>query len=175
MAKEKGGKLDRRRFLGQMWWLAAGVLALQGVGATLLSLWPQTKVGAFGAKFDIGKPEDYPLASLTYFPQGLFYLARVQTSDGVSGLLALYRRCTHLGCVVPWREHEVSEDDLADKGRFNCPCHGSIFNRYGLVRGGPAPRPLDLFPIVQEGDRVLVDTGKVIQRANFDDSQVTRV
>lgn len=175
MAKDKPDRLGRRQFLGRMWWAAAGVLALQGLGATLLSLWPRTKAGAFGARFDIGKPEDYPLGSMTYFPQGLFYLTRVQTSDGGSGLLALYRRCTHLGCVVPWRENEQSEDDLAEKGRFNCPCHGSIFDRYGLVRGGPAPRPMDLFPIVQEGDRVLVDTGEIIQRATFDDSQVDRV
>ncbi|MEE9202601.1 MAG: ubiquinol-cytochrome c reductase iron-sulfur subunit [Dehalococcoidia bacterium] len=175
MAKDKSGKLGRRQFLGLMWWGAAGVLALQGLGATLLSLWPRTKAGAFGARFDIGQPEDYPLGSVTYFFQGRFYLTRVRTSDGGTGLLALWRRCPHLGCVVPWREDEPSEDDLAEKGRFNCPCHGSIYDRYGLVRAGPAPRPMDLFPIVQEGDKVLVDTGEVIQRATFEDSQVARV
>ena len=39
--------------------------------------------------------------------------------------------------------------DLAftDKGRFKCPCHGSIYNRYGQIIQGPAPRPMDRFPL----------------------------
>ncbi|MDP6100667.1 MAG: Rieske 2Fe-2S domain-containing protein [Dehalococcoidia bacterium] len=175
MANNTTGKIDRRRFMGLMWWGATGVLALQTLGATVLSLWPRTRAGAFGAKFDIGKPADYPIGSVTYFSQGLFYLTRVRTSDGGDGLLALYRRCTHLGCVVPWRKDEASEDDLMEEGRFNCPCHASIYDRYGVVHGGPAPRPLDLMAIVQEGDRVLVDSGNITERTTFVDSQVARV
>ncbi len=58
---------------------------------------------------------------------------------------------------------------------FNYPCHGSIFDRYGVVHAGPAPRLLDSFPISIEAGEVIVDTGTIIQRSGFDESQVTKV
>jgi len=88
---------------------------------------------------------------------GRFYLTR--TSDGI---LALYRKCVHLGCVVPWNDAE---------DQFHCPCHGSLYDRKGEVQGGPAPRPLDYFPITQEAGVMLVDTGKQTQRKSYDPSQ----
>jgi menaquinol-cytochrome c reductase iron-sulfur subunit len=45
--------------------------------------------------------------------------------------------CTHLGCYYSWNSAD---------GRFECPCHGSVFSITGKVLGGPAPRPLDTLP-----------------------------
>ena len=111
-----------------------------------------------------------PVGTIAYFREGRCYLSRVE-----SGFLALYRKCTHVGCVVPWLPDDPSEDNLAEKGRFNCPCHATLFDRYGLVHAGPASRPLDLFPINIEGGELIVDTGTIIQRSGFDESQVTEV
>ena len=165
----------RRDFLSWAWWTSAGVLGLLVTLASIASLWPRVKAGAFGTRLTAGKVGDFPLGSMTYFPDARFYLVHLPLAGGGSGFLALYRRCTHLGCVVPWRADEPSEDDIAKTGRFNCPCHASIFDRRGLVRGGPAPRPLDLFPVAIEKGEVLVDTGKIVQRSGFDEAQVARL
>src|SRR3990172_548325 len=93
---------DRREFINLAWWGTAGLLALTGISATVASLWPRPKAGPFGRKMTAGKLEDFLPASVTYFPEYRFYLVRLPMKGGGTGLLALYRRCTHLGCVVPW-------------------------------------------------------------------------
>jgi len=40
------------------------------------------------------------------------------------------------------------------------------------VTGGPAPRPMDLFPVSLQDSKLVVDTRQPIQRQQFDDSQV---
>lgn len=163
-------RLDRRSFMAYGLWASAIALIVEGGVITIQTMRPLSKPAAFGSRFEVGKPDDFEVGSITYFLDGRFYISRLP-----GGLLALYRKCTHLGCVVPWQADEQSEDGVAGSGRFNCPCHGSIFNRFGEVKGGPAPRPLDIFPIEIDGDMVIVDTGTIITRGSFDESQLTRV
>ncbi len=73
----------------------------------------------------------------------------VKDSDG-SYWIALYQRCVHLGCTVPFRDDCVS---------FKCPCHGSHYNVTGEYLDGPAPRSFDRFALSFNGENVLVDTG----------------
>ncbi len=73
----------------------------------------------------------------------------VKDQDG-SYWVALYQRCVHLGCTVPFRDDCVS---------FKCPCHGSHYNVDGEFLDGPAPRSLDRFRILFSGEDVVVDTG----------------
>lgn len=77
--------------------------------------------------------------------------AMVKDSDG-SLWVALYQRCVHLGCTVPFRDDCVS---------FKCPCHGSHYNVSGEYIDGPAPRSLDRFPLSFQGDSVVVSTGQL--------------
>jgi cytochrome b6-f complex iron-sulfur subunit len=163
-------RLSRRGFMSYLWWAAGAAALIEGGIITVDSLRPGGKEAAFGGLVEVGSVEDFEVGSVTYFLNGRFYVARLP-----SGLIALYRKCTHLGCVVPWQASEPSEDNLGDSGRFNCPCHGSVFDRFGEVKGGPAPRPLDLFPIEIEDDKVIVDTGTVLTRDAFDESQATEV
>ncbi|GCF08832.1 ubiquinol-cytochrome c reductase iron-sulfur subunit [Dictyobacter arantiisoli] len=75
----------------------------------------------------------------------------VKASDG-SYWIALYQKCVHLGCTVPFRDNCSS---------FKCPCHGSHYNVSGEFLDGPAPRSLDRFQISIEGDDVKVNTGAI--------------
>ncbi len=48
---------------------------------------------------------------------------------------------------------------------FECPCHGSQYNRAGEKKGGPAPRGMDRFGVdTLGGGNVVIDTGAVYQR-----------
>ncbi len=79
-------------------------------------------------------------------PQARAYLVRI---DGE--VMAISEKCTHLGCRVPY---------CASSNQFECPCHGSYFNRAGEFRAGPAPRGMDRYPIeVDEAGIVVIDTG----------------
>ncbi len=167
------GGVTRRQFLGRAWWLAAGVLSVEAVGGLIISLWPKIEAGSFGSKIPVATVDEaraMPVGTVSYFTEQRLYLSRVD-----SGFLALYRSCTHVGCVVPWVAEDPSEDGLASNGRFSCPCHGGTFDRFGEVRAGPPPRPMDIFPITIEDGMLVVDTGTVIQRSGFDESQTVEV
>jgi cytochrome b6-f complex iron-sulfur subunit len=155
-------RLDRRQFLGIAW--IASIAAL--FGQTLVALFkffqPRLKEGGFGGLIVAGQVAEFPPGSVRHVTAGQFYISHLEGT----GLLALWHRCTHLGCTVPWQEEE---------GQFNCPCHSSFFNRAGEVTGGPAPRPLDLFPIEIADGEVVVETGSPIIRERFDSSQATKV
>ncbi len=143
--------LSRRDFLTVAWG-AAGALALVETGGVVLSFFsPRVVEGEFGGVIDAGAADTFAVGSVTPFTQGRFYLVRMP--DG--GFLALYRKCTHLGCVVPWNPAE---------GRFVCPCHASAFEVDGQVINPPAPRPLDRFAVTIVDGIVRVDTGTPIQR-----------
>ena len=55
--------------------------------------------------------------------------------------------CPHLGCAVPWCQTSQW---------FECPCHGSRYNKYGEWTGGPAPRGLDRYVSFVDGEGQLV-------------------
>ncbi|MEX0868242.1 MAG: ubiquinol-cytochrome c reductase iron-sulfur subunit [Nitriliruptoraceae bacterium] len=75
--------------------------------------------------------------------------------DDTTALMALYTQaCPHLGCAVPWCQTSQW---------FECPCHGSRYNRYGEWTDGPAPRGLDRFPSYIDGDgQFVVDVGNLL-------------
>lgn len=159
LPSEPNPPASRRDFL-KLAWAGLGALALAETGAmTVAFLLPRVAEGEFGSLVTAGPVDEFPPNSVTPFNQARFYLSRLE--DG--GFLALYRKCTHLGCSVPWEQPDR---------QFVCPCHASAFDARGEVLNPPAPRPLDLFPVIIEAGLVKVDTGTVIRRDRFDLSQV---
>lgn len=152
---------SRRRFLWRAWLALAGVAVAEAVWVVVDFLRPRPAATPQGGTIVVAGPVDrFEPGSVTAFPEGRFYLARL--ADG--GFLALSRQCTHLGCTVPWE---------ADQERFVCPCHASAFDARGDVLSPPAPRALDLMPIRIENDVVKVDVSRPVRRGRFRPEQVT--
>ena len=144
--------IERRTLLRWAGW--GTIFALLGqFAAGFVGFFYPKKTGAFGGEVNAGNVGDFQVGQVKVFQEGKFYLSRVP-----EGVLALWWKCPHLGCTVPWKPDDPSMDQVAGKGRFNCPCHGSIYDRYGQIVAGPAPRPMDLFPTEVREGRIFVTT-----------------
>jgi cytochrome b6-f complex iron-sulfur subunit len=76
--------------------------------------------------------------------------------DG-NGVAAISTTCTHLGCIA----------GPVDAG-FACPCHGSRFDRNGVVIGGPAPASLQWYALRLAPDGGLeVDTSVEVEPGTY--------
>lgn len=165
--------VTRRQFLNRGSATLMGLGLASFGGAVLAFLWPQLGSG-FGAKITAGKLDDitgkirdtkapfYVAEARTWlsaYPESAISKAKQVYAGGVlegmeSGVVALYQKCVHLGCRVPW---------CGSSQWFECPCHGSKYNRVGEKKGGPAPRGLDRFAVSISNGSIVIDTGKVIQ------------
>ena len=161
--KESEIEPSRRSFLTKLW-IGLGFIALVEFVWVLISFLrprkPRLSQANAEAIITAGPVESYAPGSVTAFVRGRFYLSRLK--DG--GFLALSRKCTHLGCTVPWIEKGT---------KFECPCHASAFDITGDVINPPAPRALDIYQVFIENNIVKVDTGKLIKRSEFRAEQVT--
>jgi cytochrome b6-f complex iron-sulfur subunit len=171
-------RLSRRSALSL---LAAGVVAVcagcsgddDGPGSAAGASVPPTvgaeafgtviDVGTLGSLFPAGRTQSwaYAAAARTYLVR--YPLDKVAAAKTVypevlhvgldAGLLAIYQRCTHIGCrVLP----------CESSGMFECPCHAGMFSAYGEWRAGPPPSGMDLFAIQFRDDRIHIDTSQVV-------------
>src|SRR5512144_121905 len=122
----------RRQFLRSGWKVGGTLLAVAAGWTTYESLRPLAKAST-GATIQLGSPDSYSAGSATYVAEGRLFVANTGTR-----IFALSQRCPHLGCRVPFCE---------SSGRFECPCHGSIYDLGGEWIAGPAPRGMDRYPL----------------------------
>jgi cytochrome b6-f complex iron-sulfur subunit len=153
---------SRRSFTRNAALGATGIVVDEITVAFGILMWPN-KTGAFGGEISVG-PESIPEVGESPFrhQEGKFYI--VHTEDGIE---ALYWKCVHLGCTVPWNEGE---------GDFHCPCHGSVFDYNGTRIAGPATRALDLMPtVVNDDGSVSVNTSPdtLVQRPRYSPEHAT--
>jgi cytochrome b6-f complex iron-sulfur subunit len=142
--------VDRRRFLNGTWKVLGVALVAEAAWTSYDILHPKPAAG-FGGLVDAGTVDEYAQeGTIQYFLNGRFYVTQFQ-----GGLRALYQKCPHLGCRVPYCDSAQ---------QFQCPCHGSIYNIIGEYLEGPAPRGMDRFPITINPDgSVVVDTSSVVE------------
>jgi cytochrome b6-f complex iron-sulfur subunit len=163
--------VTRRTFLNRSAVTLLGVSAGALSGAFLSFLWPQA-TGGFGSVIHVARAQIDPGIAqghgFFYVPEGRMWItaypatalpkARKAYSAEVlkamdQGYVFLYQKCPHLGCRVP---------SCVTSQWFECPCHGSKYNRVGEKKAGPAPRGMDHFASSLKGDSFAIDTGRVI-------------
>ena len=140
-------ELQRRRdFLTRIWQAGVGLVAASGAWTTWDLLRPLPTSG-FGGLVRSILPDSVPEEGVVEVPAARAYLTRVNGE-----VMALSEKCTHLGCRVPFCE---------SSGQFECPCHGSVFNRAGDYLAGPSPRGMDTYPTeVGEDGLLYINTGE---------------
>jgi len=114
-----------------------------------------------GGIFSLGTVDQYPPGTKTDKAEGKFWLVSLTEEQGGPGFLALWKKCPHLGCTVPWKEDFSFVDPNTGqeaKGWFRCPCHGSTYNSAGVRVFGPAPRSMDRMDLTIADGQITVDT-----------------
>ena len=162
-------EISRRGFLRRAVGVGVGLLTLQFVGGTVLFLWPNLTGGlgdpnlVIGSAADIASQQPEWVRGLPFiFNKARLFIVNVpaakarvdgtgeEVDDPGEDILALYRKCPHLGCNVP---------QLCDRSNwFECLCHGSKYTVLGEKRDGPAPRGMDRFNHRIEDGVYIVDT-----------------
>jgi len=170
--------ISRRQLLRYSIGGAMAVWLLEVTAGTIGFIWPNLS-GGFGGKVRIGSLNEIKLlnASLpisdgfpAYFPEARAYIILMDTGrqqfvagedtsgDGTAlNVRSLYQRCPHLGC---------KPNPCIKNFWFECPCHGSRYDRLGIkaagAQYGPAARSMDRFSESVASDGVLtLDTGKI--------------
>ena len=164
-------KIARRSFM-RVSIFAGLALSVGAMSAGFLGFFNRRKPVGFGGVVTVTKAQvPPPGADPARISGGKFWLSHTVGAQGdvlgvggTGGLLALYWKCPHLGCTVPWNPSfdggTVGFPGII--GWFRCPCHGSTYSRAGVRVFGPAPRPMDTMLLTVNGDGSLnVNTGKI--------------
>jgi cytochrome b6-f complex iron-sulfur subunit len=152
----------RRRQLLRIGFAGVVTLIVVELAAVVAPFLRVTRITGLGAPIAVGtaaeifaqfaRTNDRPIL----VREGRFFLLHAP-----GGIIAAYRKCTHLGCAVPFS---------ASKDLFECPCHGSRYDKNtAVVLRSPASKPLQLFHISeQEAGVLVVDTNplNVIDRGS---------
>lgn len=164
-ATASAGGVTRREFLYYIWGASLALFLVETTGLTVWFMLPRFREGQFGGTFKLpvdALPPDN--ASPFNFSEGRFWLSNLDSTDPnenmyqapdeeqpIVGSVAIYKVCTHLGCIYGWIEAN---------NRFECPCHGSKYRLDGRRIESPAPRDLDRFKLaaLDADENVLVES-----------------
>ncbi|MCA9847049.1 MAG: ubiquinol-cytochrome c reductase iron-sulfur subunit [Dehalococcoidia bacterium] len=158
--------VSRRNFIRASFFGGLGLTLLGSVGMLLDYLYPRNVKG-FGGPVPAGNVADYVKgADPVPNSEGQFWIANLDPAEdrpggtgGADGMLALWRKCPHLGCTVPWRATFSFEGDA---GWYRCPCHGSTYTKAGVRVFGPAPRSMDTMAVeIDAAGNITVQTGAI--------------
>ncbi len=164
-------KVSRRVVVIASFWGGMGAV-LAAIGATLLNfIWPRDVAGFGGVVAVPFTADQLAPGQKRNVVEAKAWLVRLsaeqaERNGGQEGaILALYQKCPHLGCTIPFRDSYSRKDPQNEQtyaGWFLCPCHGSTYSDTGRRVFGPAPRSMDTFALtIDENGRMSIDTGDI--------------
>jgi cytochrome b6-f complex iron-sulfur subunit len=183
-------KISRRQMvIGGFWSALTGLTAIS-VAALINFMWPRQAQKAGGtfvldvnandipegekAEYIILQPSKSDPLKAIETKLYIVHLSQTQAElnkmpEKAGAYLALWRKCPHLGCSVPF-EPGFTFPDPANGGQpirgwFRCPCHGSTYSDSGRRVFGPAPRSMDVFPLQIAADGTMTVELSAIQGA----------
>jgi cytochrome b6-f complex iron-sulfur subunit len=176
MRSGKPAGLSRRQLIRRSIGAGVGLWLLEVGAGTIGFLWPNLSSG-FGGEITLGDIDQVSAnpavqgitlkdGAPAYFSEARAYIQLVDPSLGfqdgdsadgsgeTTNVRTLYQRCPHLGC----------KPNFCDRNYwFECPCHGSRYDRLGtkVMELGPAPRGMDRFASSVDGGVLTVDTSRI--------------
>lgn len=142
----EGKLLSRRQFFSIVGW-GSFFTSLGGTAFAAYKFFSPSVLYEPPTVFKIGRPDEFGMGvDVRFMKESQIWVARNER-----GIYVMIGICRHLGCTPNW---------LQDVQRFRCPCHGSIYDIYGNVLGGPAPRTLwrAAIAIDPEDKQIIVNT-----------------
>lgn len=159
----------RRRFLQYVAGGACGTLALGGLAACSTEEVASSDSDVETETETDAVPEGVPAtdeSGTAYTPDGVLETAAAGDRVLAQGLAepvflviadgpaladtVISSVCPHRQCVVDWD---------AEVQAFICPCHGSEFDRDGMVTNGPATTDLEAVVVTVTADEILLGAG----------------
>ncbi len=139
----------RRNFVNWIMGTTAGGLLLAVLYPVGRYLVPPAVAESASASVTVPfKPEEVAANTGRIFKFGSRPGLLVRTPSGE--LRAFSASCTHLGCIVQYRE---------DLGEIWCACHNGHFDLTGRNTQGPPPAPLETFSVNVREDQIVVSRG----------------
>ncbi len=138
-------KTDRRTVLNRLLVIWTAITSIPFITTIIHFIFPPARM-FIGSKV-IGNVDNMEPNTGTVVQLGDRPVIVITTETGET--IAYGANCTHLGCVVGFRE---------ERGDIYCACHGSAFNLDGDPVSGPAQRPLEKVSVKIENNQITITT-----------------
>lgn len=141
--------MERRKFIN-------GLMVIGGIGTLGASIYPVVEYlvppdsgEPTVTSLKVGKLSEFETNSskIIKFGRKPVILIRDESGD----LHALAATCTHLDCIVQYRQ---------DAKQIVCACHNGVFDLKGRNVSGPPPKPLEEFAIIIKDDEIIITSQK---------------
>ncbi|ARM31397.1 ubiquinol-cytochrome c reductase iron-sulfur subunit [Prosthecochloris sp. HL-130-GSB] len=140
-----GVDFERRSFLGKVVGGIGAVVAASTLYPVVKFITPPpVKETAEVDEMVVGKASEVPPDSGKIYP---FNKDKVIVVNNGGELTACSAVCTHLGCLVQWKE---------DEELIYCACHGARYKQTGEIISGPQPLPLAPYKARIEGEDLII-------------------